>query len=138
MPFILCHISFVIAGCSRDEFHDVRDVNLPGGNKVISTSSDDIEIANFNDGFKPLVPEEVVGAGWNTNFIVAKQQLFKNRGAFPGDTFRIPDPGKFKYWIIDIKTSNTIGPMTEVEYQRELNSLGQGPVKIQRIEDLKS
>jgi hypothetical protein len=124
-------------GCSCDDLDGERNIVLPNGFKVISTSSDDIEIGVFPGELKILVPEKVVGVGWNTNYIGVKQQLFKNRGAFPGDTFQIPNPGQFKYWIIDIMKTNSIGPMTEVEYQEKLDSLHQTPIHIQRLSELK-
>lgn len=95
---------------------------LPGDFSVRRSSGSQVEIAS--QSALPGIPAKVVEIGWDKRFIVAKQQMLKNRGDFPDDTFQVPYPGKYQFWIIDVPHTNRIGPLDESAFAAKKKSLG--------------
>jgi hypothetical protein len=127
----------LLNGCSKDPLVQDFDVPLVQGYHLISTDVDDVEVAMLHPRFSSCIPAKVVEVGWNTNFIVAKQQELRNRGDFPGDTLPVPVAGKFSFWIIDLRGTNCFGPMTEADYYSKLQTLGQSPLQMRQISKLR-
>jgi hypothetical protein len=131
-----CMIMFM-GGCSEDPLIGDYDVPITGKYRLVRTSADEVQIGFIATEFRGCVPAKVVGIAWNTNFIVAKQQKLKERGDFPGDTLPVPAPGQFAYWIIDVRSTNCVGPLTETDYLTKVRSLGLEQLQIQGVSKTK-
>lgn len=112
----------LLVSCGVDLNGDF-EVALPRGYVIFASSSHNVAIFN-SDGQFPEVPAKVVAVGWDNQFVLAKQQLLKNRSDFPGDSFQIPDPGKYQFWIIDLVNTNRLGPLDENMFSAERKALG--------------
>ena len=91
---------------------------LPYGYFLFQSSAHNIVIApcdNWND--KTEIPTMVVSCGFNSSYILAKQQLMDAKQ-------RSPLPGKYQYWIIYAVTKERYGPFTEVEFNAKRKELG--------------
>ena len=119
----------LLCGCNREPTAEY-EYKLPGGYSVFKTSSDDIMVRCMASERYPDIPAKVVGLGWNERFILAKQQTLTNRASFPGDTFQIPVAGKYQFWIIDLTTTNRIGPLDENEFTEKTKALGVAAIKM--------
>jgi hypothetical protein len=64
-----------------------------------------------------VIPAKVVALGHDDDFIIAKQSHLRRRSpGNPNDNYEEPDPGEFSFWIIDLRKSETVGPLTEEEF----------------------
>jgi Protein of unknown function (DUF3997) len=129
---VICTVT-LLSSCSKDPLIGDWDVQLTGGYRLIRLDEDDVEVAYVTKQFHRCIPAKVVEIGWNKNVIAAKQQHLRSRGNFPGDTLPVPVPGEFSYWIINIKTTNCEGPMTETEYQMKMRSLGEETLRLGEV-----
>jgi hypothetical protein len=111
-----------LCSCGIDPGSGDYDYALPGDFSVRSTSAHQIEIAS--QSAMPGVPPRVIEIGWDKRFIIAKQQFLKDRGDFPGDNYQVPVPGKYQFWIIDVVTTNRVGPLDEKELAERRSALG--------------
>jgi len=57
---------------------------------------------------------------------------------FPGDKVTVPAPGKFEWWIINVRTLERYGPMNEAEFLKKVEVLGENNLKLQNVSELKS
>lgn len=125
-------IGIVLVGlcsCGVDPGSADYDYPLPGDFSVRRSSGNQVEIAS--QSALPGVPSKIIEIGWDKRFILAKQQMLKNRGDFPGDTFQVIDPGKYQFWIIDVLNTNRIGPLDENAFVAQKNALGiSGTIKM--------
>lgn len=141
MKFLVLLVTFCIVAlmcsCSKDPLVADYDVQLTADYRLIRLNEDDVEVARVDKELHLCIPAKVVQIGWESNMIVAKQQHLKNRNSFPGDTFPVPAPGEFSYWIIDVKATNCSGPLTEMEYNEKLQSLGQEKLLLRDVSTLK-
>ena len=97
----------------------------PGGYKVYHTSAHQTIIRNMDAIHGLDVPSKVIGIGWDTRFIIAKQQLLTNRNHFPGDNYEVPVPGKYAFWILDTKDSvKRYGPLDEQKFTAKRKEIG--------------
>jgi hypothetical protein len=93
---------------------------LPGGYKLYRSSAHQITVLPSDRG----IPPKVVEVGYDDDFIIAKQNHLRRRS--PGnskDTSEEPDPGVFSFWIIDLRKSESYGPLTEDEFAAKRNDL---------------
>jgi hypothetical protein len=111
-----------LCACRVDPGAADYDYSLPGGFSVRSTSSHQVEIAS--QFALPGVPPKVVEIGWDNRFIVAKRQLLRDRGDFPGDNYQVPAPDKYEFWIIDVTSTNRFGPLDEKALAERMEILG--------------
>ena len=119
----------LLCGCNR-ELTAEYELKLRGGYSVFKTSSADIIVRCMTSEHYPDIPARVVGLAWNERFILAKQQGLTNRASFPGDTFQVPVAGKYQFWIIDITTTNRIGPLDEKGFSDKAKALGVSEIKL--------
>jgi hypothetical protein len=111
--FFFCLI-LLIASCSSDVTKDLGDgyfLREEGGNVK------DILCEQPNSG---EIPATIIDYDFDNNFIIAKQKpklpqdpLYKKRYNYKGGG------DKFYYWIINKKTHVVIGPMNELEFDKE-------------------
>jgi len=127
----------LLGGCTKDPLIGDYEVPLISKYRLIRTSADDVEVVFITTEVRRCVPAKVVGIAWNTNFIIAKQQKLKQRGDFPGDTLPVAAPGQFAYWIIDARTTNCLGPLTETDYLTKVRSIGLEQLQIQDVSKMK-
>ncbi len=73
----------------------------------------------------PIIPTKVVELGHDERFIIAKQNHLKRRSPDdPNDSYMLPDPGVFSYWILDVHAPQSYGPMNQDEFLRKRVELG--------------
>ena len=119
---MLCCVA-VLTSCGARPGSADYELALPRGYTLFRSSGHNINITHTNIEF-PEIPAKVVETGWNERFILAKQQLLKNRGDFPSDNFQVPNPGKYQFWIIDVLNTNRVGPLNEKTFNEQRKVLG--------------
>jgi hypothetical protein len=110
-----------LCSCGVDPGSADYSYSLPDDFSIYRTSGHQVEIAS--QSALPGVPAKVIEVGWDKRFIIAKQQLLKNRGDFPGDNFQVPDPSKYQFWIIDVLHTNRVGPLDEKAFKEKRTAL---------------
>ncbi|WP_282942172.1 DUF3997 domain-containing protein [Paenibacillus sp. RC67] len=95
------------------------DISLPGGYSVVRTSAHQVTISRqVSEGVwgERVVPAKVVQIAWDERYILAKQVGLMNDPMRTNSSYQIPDESVVGYWIIDIQTDETRGPMTEEDF----------------------
>lgn len=122
----------VTIGCERRNF-SAPNFPAPGGYGVYQTSAHEVIMRCMSSASAPDIPAKVVDANWDSRFIIAEQQVLVSRELIPGDHYRIPNPGKYAYWIIDTKDSvQRYGPLTSTEFTNKRDQLGVPKVLVLR------
>jgi hypothetical protein len=70
----------------------------------------------------PIIPTKIVECDFDSTFVIARQQELRRRSpADPGDQYMEPTPGKYHYWILDVRLPQVYGPLNSGEFaeQRE-------------------
>lgn len=120
---LLAIVSFyLLSGCGpRNGF-----IPLVGDYSLIVGSANVVVIVYRGDD--PLIdkleiPEKVIGVGYDETFILAKQQEL---GGLPGSGFGPPEPipGRFNYWILNVKSNKIWGPLAIEEFTALRKELG--------------
>ena len=129
-------VAYSVNGCRFDPLNSDYGRALDSGYYVEQTSAHqtvifNLTIGNGVEGEPMTIPADVIEIAWNNFFILAKQQELKPRGDFPGDNLPVPDPNKFKYWIIDMVRTNRLGPMTEESFGKAVKILGLSRLRMQ-------
>ena len=114
------------AGCRPVSFPGAGladfETPLPHAYKVYRASAHHIKVMS-GDGNVVISPK-VVELGHNDDFIIAKQSHLRRRSpGNPSDMYEEPDPGVFSFWIIDLRQSETFGPLTEDEFAAKRKAL---------------
>ena len=108
---------------------------LPGGYFVYRTSAHRIIIApdSWHES-TPIIPAKVVELDHDDAFVIARQQRLRPRG--PGDSYEEPVPGAFSYWILNVRTPQVWGPLSEDEFRGKRSQLGVAPaLKLRDVYD---
>jgi hypothetical protein len=90
---------------------------MSGGYEVFRSSAHLIDITLER---RIVVPAKIVEVAWDESFILAKQQLLKDRG----DGYEYPIPNRYDYWILDVKGRSVLGAFTEEEFKAKRTKLG--------------
>ena len=96
----------LVSGCAGLADYDI---DLPGNYSIVRTSGHEVSIApKIGEGEwgANIVPAEVVEAGWNKKYIIAKQKNLDNK--------------KMNYWIIDVKTGKEEKFLNKSEFEHKL------------------
>lgn len=120
--FLILAISLLVS-CARTEY----PYKLSGGYVLIRTSAHQTEVVPRGDVSPetPIIPPKVVEVGWCDSFIIAKQQHLRRKYPDnPDNTYLEPNPGKYSYWILDVKTPKVFGPFDEKGFTAERQRLG--------------
>lgn len=118
--FILCLFLYGCAGASD------YDIDLPGDYSIVRLSSQEIILApKIEEGSwgERVVPTKIVEVGWNSDFIICKQENLNNQELY--------------YWIININDKKVTGPINYEKFQEEINAKKINNIKLQKIEDLR-
>jgi hypothetical protein len=98
---------------------------LSNGYHLFRTSAHTIVIsrqASRHD--TPLIPAKVVDYDFDDRFILAKRQRMQRRSERPNESYELPVPDAYDYWILDHSTESLYGPMSLDEYNEERKRLG--------------
>lgn len=116
-------LAILLVGCGDFNHGGDFETKLCGGYSVKSGSAHSIEVSleNWNH-VAPFISAKVVALGHDERFIVAKQNHLKRLS--PNDTYMVPDPGCFSYWILDVSIPKAYGPLTEDEFKSKRKALG--------------
>jgi len=113
---------YLLSGCGPRNYI----IPLVGGYSLIVGSANVVVIVYNGDdalGNTPEIPEKVIGVGYDETFILAKQQEL---GGLPGSGFGPPEPipGRFNYWILNVKSNKIWGPLAIEEFTALRKELG--------------
>ena len=133
----ICAIAY-LSGCSPSSLESDFSVRLTGDYYLIQTAPDLTEVYNRKVGKEGGIPANVSEIAWSDDVILVKQQSLESRGMFPGDKVTVPAPGKFEWWIINVRTLERYGPMNEAEFLKKVEVLGENNLKLQNVSELKS
>ncbi|WP_042351613.1 DUF3997 domain-containing protein [Bacillus massiliigorillae] len=97
------------------------DVDLPGEYSIVRLSAHEVKIApktSANGWGKAIIPTKVIEAGWNNQYIIAKQvELMKDPKRNNG--MEIPDEKNYHYWILEIKNGKVTGPLDDADFTKK-------------------
>ena len=121
-------IVVVAAGCGPIGFGPgLQDFSaaLPHGYYIHRTSAHQITVAPQSwSPDTPTIPTKVVELDHDDRFVIAKQQLLERRSpGNPDDTYELPKPNAFQYWILDLQLPKAHGPLTLDEFKAERTRL---------------
>jgi hypothetical protein len=119
---LLLLASFFV-GC--DIRHPDFSTKIAGDYHIHRTSAHQIMIAprSWSDE-TPVIPTKVVECDFDSRYIIARQQELQRRNLNPSDTYMEPAPGKFHYWILDVRHPRVYGPLTPDEFAAQRKELG--------------
>ncbi|WP_459213187.1 DUF3997 domain-containing protein [Aquimarina rhabdastrellae] len=94
---------------------------LPNGYMIFRSSSHQIQIVP-EDGWgneTPIIPTKVLKLNIHDEFVIAyRQGLMERSPNDPNDSYMLPDPNKFDYWILDTKTPKSYGNLTKNNFEK--------------------
>jgi hypothetical protein len=128
----------VICGALALAFLALTDPFAPGGGDFHVKLTDEYYLARSSayqigigadqwghEPLKPQIPSMVIECAMDRHFILAKRQGLKRRSpGDPNDSFEIPAPGVFDYWILDTSVPQGFGPMNLSDFQAKRKELG--------------
>ncbi len=112
----------ICSGCAGVSDYEI---NLPGNLSINRLSANEVNISPYegdNVWGTPIVPTKVTHVGWDNRYIVAIQQ-------------EISETDNMKYWIINIKTQETIGPYSKADYELRTKELLLDNIEIKKLEE---
>jgi hypothetical protein len=113
-------------------------VQIAGDYYIQRMSEYEIRIApHLWNEFTPIIPINVIECNTDGRFVIAKRQGLKRRSPNnPNDTYEVPDPLVFDYWILDTGLPIVYGPLTLEQFAAKRKELGIAPSL--RLEDIYS
>lgn len=79
------------------------------------------------DGLNEGVPPDVIGVGWDDNYLVAETH------PIPGypQSYSNPDTSVTDWWVVDLKNKSRLGPWSsEQQYEAEKKQLNIGSIEL--------
>lgn len=111
-------IALSLYGCAGMSDYDI---SLPGGYSLVRSSAHKVTINKRIDKSsweESIIPAKVIGLGWNSDYVLAKQVGLKRRNPENSeDTYEIPDENKISYWILEVNDDKVYGPLDEKEFE---------------------
>ena len=98
--------------------------DVSGSYQVFRSSSHQVRVVPkgpYESG-TAVIPPEVVEIAWDESYILAKQQPLKRWA--PDNGYEVPVPGRFNYWILDLRRRTAFGPLTREGFQAKGAELG--------------
>lgn len=97
---------FIVLGCAGIGDYSI---DLPGRLKVNRISAENIVNSSHDGVGTTIIPAKIIQVGWDDDYVLAKQYDDAN--------------GNEYYWIINVHTEKTFGPLAYQEYLNKKDEL---------------
>ncbi len=120
VPLILALFIVLFIGCAPPIAPGSQDniQHLVNDYYVIRTSAHYVQITPMGyTGGTPIIPTKVIKLNVWGDYIIAYRQGLKPRSPDnPKDTYEVPNPDEFDYWILDTKEPRVFESLNEDEF----------------------
>lgn len=120
----------LVAGCDIDfaigPGHSDFSAPLVGDYLLFRYSGTSVSISPANStNDTPIIPENVIECAVYEDFILAHRQGLKRRSQNdPNDTYEVPDPDLFDYWILNTSIPEVYGPFDFESFELKMAQMG--------------
>jgi hypothetical protein len=129
-PIVLVAALLFSVGCSLKGVAfgpDAQDFSaaLPHAYFIHRTSAHQLMVApqSWGQG-TPIIPTKVVELDHDSTWVIAKQQHLQRRSPNnPQDTYELPTPGVFSYWVLRLDKPEVWGPLSSEEFEAKRKEL---------------